>query len=122
MVMQPDLGPPVRMSRSRGADTSKAPPSPQDRRLPGWPLRSTWPQDHLRGAPITARTGRAWRAITAAGVAGALAACSHATPATLDRPTYTRELQKLADGYSGAVAVVVTPEATWKGAVGWADL
>jgi len=60
-------------------------------------------------------------AIAAAGAAGALAACSHATPATLDRPTYMRELQKLADGYSGAVAVVVAPEGTWKGAVGWAD-
>jgi D-alanyl-D-alanine carboxypeptidase len=32
-----------------------------------------------------------------------------------------RELQKLADDHSGAVAVVVTPEGTWKGAVGWAD-
>src|SRR5436309_10949650 len=51
-----------------------------------------------------------------------LAACSHATPPTLDRPTYSRELQKLADRDSGAaVAIVVTPEGTWKGAAGWAD-
>ena len=61
-------------------------------------------------------------AIAAAGAAGALPACSHATPPTLDRPTYTRELQKLADRDSGAaVAIVVTPEGTWKGAAGWAD-
>jgi CubicO group peptidase (beta-lactamase class C family) len=61
-------------------------------------------------------------AIAAAGAAGALAACSHATPPTLDRPTYTRELQKLVDRDSGAaVAIVVAPEGTWKGAAGWAD-
>jgi D-alanyl-D-alanine carboxypeptidase len=60
-------------------------------------------------------------AIAAASAAGGLAACSHATPPTLDRPTYTRELQKLADRHSGAVAIVVTPEGTWKGAAGWAD-
>jgi len=51
----------------------------------------------------------------------AIAASSHATPSTLDRPTYTRELQKLAGRDSGAVAIVVTPEGTWKGAAGWAD-
>src|SRR5262249_51784576 len=61
-------------------------------------------------------------AIAATSATGALAACSNATAPTLDRPAYTRELQKLADGRSGAVAVVVTPEGTWKGAVGWADL
>src|SRR5262249_58844507 len=60
-------------------------------------------------------------AIAATSATGALAACSNATAPTLDRPAYTRELQKLADGRSGAVAVVVTPEGTWKGAVGWAD-
>jgi D-alanyl-D-alanine carboxypeptidase len=61
-------------------------------------------------------------AIAAASAAGALAACSHATPPTLDRPTYARELHKLADRDSGAaVAIVVTPEGTWKGAAGWAD-
>ena len=61
-------------------------------------------------------------AIAAASAVGALAACSHATPPTLDRPAYARELQKLADRDSGAaVAIVVTPEETWKGAAGWAD-
>lgn len=61
-------------------------------------------------------------AIAAASAAGVLAACSHATPPTLDGPTYTRELQKLADRDSGAaVAIVVTHEGTWKGAAGWAD-
>jgi D-alanyl-D-alanine carboxypeptidase len=61
-------------------------------------------------------------AIAAVTAAGALAACSDATPPTLDRPTYMRELQKLADQDSGAaVAIVVTPEGTWKGAAGWAD-
>jgi D-alanyl-D-alanine carboxypeptidase len=60
-------------------------------------------------------------AVAAASAAGALAASSDAPPPPLDRATYTRELQKLADRYSGAVAVVVTPEGTWKGAVGWAD-
>jgi D-alanyl-D-alanine carboxypeptidase len=60
-------------------------------------------------------------AIAAASVAGALATSSHATPPTLDRPAYTRELHKLADRHSGAVAIVVTPEGTWKGAAGWAD-
>jgi D-alanyl-D-alanine carboxypeptidase len=61
-------------------------------------------------------------AIAAASVAGALATSSQATPPTLDRPTYTRELKKLADRVSGAaVAIVVTPEGTWKGAAGWAD-
>jgi D-alanyl-D-alanine carboxypeptidase len=60
-------------------------------------------------------------AIAAASVAGALACSSHATPPTLHRPVYTRELQKLADRHSGAVAIVVTPEGTWKGAAGWAD-
>jgi D-alanyl-D-alanine carboxypeptidase len=60
-------------------------------------------------------------AIAAASAAGALATSSHATPPTLHRPTYTRELQKLADRYSGAVAIVVMPEGTWRGAVGWAD-
>jgi D-alanyl-D-alanine carboxypeptidase len=33
-----------------------------------------------------------------------------------------RELRKLAGDYSGVVAIVVTPEGTWKGAAGWADL
>ena len=60
-------------------------------------------------------------AIAAASAAGALATSSHATPPTLDRPAYARELHKLADRYSGAVAIVVTPEGTWKGAAGWAD-
>jgi D-alanyl-D-alanine carboxypeptidase len=69
---------------------------------------------------VTARTVAL--ALAAASATVALAACSHGTPQTLDRPAYTRELQKLADGRSGAVAVVVTPEGTWKGAVGWADL
>jgi D-alanyl-D-alanine carboxypeptidase len=57
----------------------------------------------------------------AASAAGALATSSHATPPTLDRPAYARELQKLAGRDSGAVAIVVTPERTWKGAAGWAD-
>jgi D-alanyl-D-alanine carboxypeptidase len=60
-------------------------------------------------------------AIAAASVAGALATSTHATPPTPDRQTYTRELHKLADRHSGAVAIVVTPEGTWKGAAGWAD-
>jgi D-alanyl-D-alanine carboxypeptidase len=60
-------------------------------------------------------------AIAAASATSALATSSHATPPTLHRPTYTRELQKLADRYSGAVAIVVTPGGTWKGAAGWAD-
>jgi D-alanyl-D-alanine carboxypeptidase len=61
-------------------------------------------------------------AIAAASAAGALATSSHATPPTLHRPTYARELHKLADRDSGAaVAIVVTPEGTWKGAAGWAD-
>jgi D-alanyl-D-alanine carboxypeptidase len=60
-------------------------------------------------------------AIAAASAAGALATSSHATPPTLDRPAYARELQKLADRDSGAVAIVVTPEGTWRGAAGWAD-
>jgi D-alanyl-D-alanine carboxypeptidase len=60
-------------------------------------------------------------ALAAVSAAGALTACSHATPPTLHRPAYTRELQKLADRYSGAVAIVVTPGGTWKGATGWAD-
>jgi D-alanyl-D-alanine carboxypeptidase len=61
-------------------------------------------------------------AIAAASVAGGCATSSHATPPTLDRQTYTRELHKLADRDSGAaVAIVVTPEGTWKGAAGWAD-
>jgi D-alanyl-D-alanine carboxypeptidase len=61
-------------------------------------------------------------AIAAVSAAGALATSSHATPPTLDRQTYTRELHKLADRDSGAaVAIVVTPEGTWKGAAGWAD-
>jgi D-alanyl-D-alanine carboxypeptidase len=60
--------------------------------------------------------------IAAASAAVALATSSHATPPTLDRPAYGRELQKLADRVSGAaVAIVVTPEGTWKGAAGWAD-
>ena len=59
--------------------------------------------------------------VAAVSAAGALATSSHATPPTLDRQTYTRELHKLADGDSGAVAIVVTPEGTWKGAAGWAD-
>jgi hypothetical protein len=42
-------------------------------------------------------------AIAAASAAGALATSSHATPPTLDRQTYTRELHKLADAI-GAVA------------------
>jgi len=42
-------------------------------------------------------------------------------PPTLHRPTYARELQKLADRYSAAVAVVVTRKGTWRGAAGWAD-
>src|SRR5262249_41954269 len=61
-------------------------------------------------------------AIAAASAAGALATSAHANPPTLDRPAYTRELQKLADRDSGAVAIVVTPEGTWTGAAGWADL
>ena len=60
-------------------------------------------------------------AIAAASAAAALATSSNATPPTLDRSTYTRELQKLAGRDSGAVAIVVTPEGTWKGAAGWAD-
>jgi D-alanyl-D-alanine carboxypeptidase len=60
-------------------------------------------------------------AIAAASVAGALATSSHATPPTLHRPAYARELQKLVDRHSGAVAIVVTPEGTWRGAAGWAD-
>ena len=60
-------------------------------------------------------------AIAALSAAGALATSSHAIPPTLDRPAYARELQKLADRHSGAVAIVVTPEGTWKGAAGWAD-
>jgi D-alanyl-D-alanine carboxypeptidase len=60
-------------------------------------------------------------AIAAASAAGALATSSHATPPTLHRQTYARELQKLADGHAGAVAIVVTPEGTWRGAAGWAD-
>jgi D-alanyl-D-alanine carboxypeptidase len=60
-------------------------------------------------------------AIAAASVAGALATSTHSTPPTPDRQTYTRELHKLADRHSGAVAIVVTPEGTWKGAAGWAD-
>jgi len=69
-------------------------------------------------------TPRMWvaLAVAAASAAGALAACSQASPSRLDRPTYTRELQKLADSDSGAaVAIVATPEETWKGAAGWAD-
>ena len=61
-------------------------------------------------------------AIAAASVAGGCATSSHTTAPTLDRPTYTRELHKLADRDSGAaVAIVVTPEGTWRGAAGWAD-
>jgi D-alanyl-D-alanine carboxypeptidase len=60
-------------------------------------------------------------AVAAASAAGALATFSHATPPTLDRQKYARELQKLTDGHSGAVAIVVTPEGTWRGAAGWAD-
>jgi D-alanyl-D-alanine carboxypeptidase len=60
-------------------------------------------------------------AIAVASVAGALATSSHATRPTLDRQTYTRELQKLAGRNSGAAAIVVTPKGTWKGAAGWAD-
>jgi D-alanyl-D-alanine carboxypeptidase len=60
-------------------------------------------------------------AIAALSVAGALATSSHAIPPTLDRQAYARELQKLTDRHSGAVAIVVTPEGTWKGAAGWAD-
>jgi D-alanyl-D-alanine carboxypeptidase len=61
-------------------------------------------------------------AIAAVSAAGALATSSHATPPTLDRQTYTRELHKLAEYVSGAaVAIVVTAEGTWKGAAGWAD-
>ena len=61
-------------------------------------------------------------AIAAASAAGALTTSSHATPPTLDRQTYTRELHQLAENApGGAVAIVVTPEGTWKGAAGWAD-
>jgi D-alanyl-D-alanine carboxypeptidase len=61
-------------------------------------------------------------AIAVVSVAGALATSSHAARPTLDRQTYTRELHKLANRDSGAaVAIVVTPEGTWKGAAGWAD-
>jgi hypothetical protein len=51
-------------------------------------------------------------AIAAASVSGALATSSQATPPTLDRQAYARELHKLADRDSGAVAIVVTPEGT----------
>jgi D-alanyl-D-alanine carboxypeptidase len=60
-------------------------------------------------------------AIAVASAAGALATSSPATPPTLDRPAYARDLEKLADRNSGAVAIVVTPEGTWRGAAGWAD-
>jgi D-alanyl-D-alanine carboxypeptidase len=44
------------------------------------------------------------------------------TPPTSHHHAYMRALQKLAsDGRSGAAAVVVTPDGTWKGAAGWAD-
>jgi D-alanyl-D-alanine carboxypeptidase len=52
---------------------------------------------------------------------GAMSRYPAGAPPALHRPTYMGELQKLADSYSGAVAVVVTPEGTWHGAVGWAD-
>ena len=40
----------------------------------------------------------------------------------LDRPAYQRALRTLAsDGRSGAVAIVDTEKATWRGAAGWAD-
>lgn len=68
-----------------------------------------------------AKSLRVVLAVAAVSAAGALATSSHATP-TLDRQTYARELHKLAKHVSGAaVAIVVTPEGTWKGAAGWAD-
>jgi D-alanyl-D-alanine carboxypeptidase len=49
------------------------------------------------------------------------AATVAAAPPARHQATYVRELRKLADKHSGAVAIVVTPEGTWKGAAGWAD-
>jgi D-alanyl-D-alanine carboxypeptidase len=53
--------------------------------------------------------------------AGAISRSPGGAPPTLDGRTYMRELKKLTDRHSGAVAVVVTPEGTWRGAAGWAD-
>jgi D-alanyl-D-alanine carboxypeptidase len=65
----------------------------------------------------------AWLIAAAAVSAGGLAMPRQATatPPARHGSTYMRALQKLADRNSGAVAIVVTPEGTWKGAVGWAD-
>jgi D-alanyl-D-alanine carboxypeptidase len=63
-------------------------------------------------------------AIAAATAAGGCANSHQATaePPRLENPAYQRELRKLAsDGFSGAVAIVVTPPGTWRGAAGWAD-
>jgi D-alanyl-D-alanine carboxypeptidase len=63
-------------------------------------------------------------AIAAATAAGGCANSHQATaePPRLENPAYQRELRKLAsDGFSGAAAIVVTPQGTWRGAAGWAD-
>jgi D-alanyl-D-alanine carboxypeptidase len=63
-------------------------------------------------------------AIAAASAAGGCANSRHAAaePSRLENPAYQRELRKLAsDGSSGAVAIVVTPQGTWRGAAGWAE-
>jgi D-alanyl-D-alanine carboxypeptidase len=63
-------------------------------------------------------------AIAAATATGGCANSHQATaePPRLENPAYQRELRKLAsDGSSGAVAIVVTPQGTWRGAAGWAD-
>jgi D-alanyl-D-alanine carboxypeptidase len=61
--------------------------------------------------------------VSAVKLASLVAAAAVTTGAAVTPPqaTYMHALQKLADRNSGAVAIVVTPKGTWKGAVGWAD-
>jgi D-alanyl-D-alanine carboxypeptidase len=63
-------------------------------------------------------------AALAALAAGGCASSRHAAaePPRLENLAYQRELRKLvSDGFSGAVAIVVTPKGTWRGAAGWAE-